>query len=469
MLFNSLAFLCFLPIVLIGVGTLPQRWRNRFLLMAGYFFYGCWDWRFLGLLFLSTVIDFTAGRLMSASTDARRRKLVLVCSLAANLTILGFFKYFNFFAGSAVELLRWLGVHASPPLLSVVLPVGISFYTFQSMSYAIDVYRGDTKPADRFLDYATYVAYFPQLVAGPIERAGHLLPQIISPAKVTAERINVGLTLMMLGFIKKVLIADQLAPEVDRIFSAPAHLSSGMLLKGAYFFMFQIYCDFSGYSDIARGVSELLGIRLRLNFNQPYLSQSITEFWRRWHMSLSSWLRDYLYIPLGGNRHGRWMTYRNLMLTMLIGGLWHGANWTFVAWGGLHGFYLSVERMSGIGTGVGPSHERSAGAWAGRVLRTVLTFHLVVFAWIFFRAASFTIAFQYIAGIAHLTHLTAIGIAPLLVAAAVLLIDIPQNAAGDHVVFMRLPWWVQSPLYATACFALVLWGGGDVPFIYFQF
>ncbi len=464
MLFNSLAFLCFLPAVLIGVGFLPGTWRNRFLLAAGYVFYGSWDWRFLCLLWLSTIIDFTAGRLIYSARDVRTRKLVLIASLSANLTILGFFKYCNFFVGSAVGLLHALGLHASAPMLSIVLPIGISFYTFQSMSYVIDVYRNEIKPAKRLWDYAVYVAYFPQLVAGPIERAGHLLPQIIAPARVTAERINTGLLLMLLGFTKKTLIADLLAPEVDRIFADPRHMSSGMLLRGAYFFTFQIYCDFSGYTDIARGVSELLGIRLRLNFDQPYLAQSITEFWRRWHMSLSAWLRDYLYIPLGGNRSGDWATYRNLMLTMLIGGLWHGASWTFVVWGGLHGVYLSVERMLGI-----RATSAATRSVAFRVGRTLLTFHLVVLAWIVFRAPDFATAFHYLTGLARLTHLSAVGPWPVIVAAAILIIDLPQSISGDHVVFLRLPWWVQSPAYAVLCFAMLLYGGGEVPFIYFQF
>ncbi|MFI5396499.1 MAG: MBOAT family O-acyltransferase [Candidatus Binatia bacterium] len=468
MLFNSIAFLCFLPIVLIGIGVLPKSWRNSFLLVAGYFFYGCWDWRFLGLLFLSTNIDFFAGRAIYASTNARTRKLILIASLSANLTILGFFKYFNFFADSARALLHVLGFSPSLPVLSIVLPVGVSFYTFQSMSYAIDVYRGHTKPADRFLDYAVYVAYFPQLVAGPIERAAHLLPQIVSPAKVTWERVNIGLTLMLLGFTKKVLIADLLEPEVTRIFAHPGRMSSGMLLRGAYFFAFQIYCDFSGYSDVARGVSELLGIRLRINFNQPYLSQSITEFWRRWHMSLSAWLRDYLYIPLGGNRYGQRKTYRNLLLTMLIGGLWHGANWTFVAWGGLHGFFLAAERALGVGQGESAVDNP---VWRGikRVGLTLVTFHLVVFAWIFFRAANFTLAFEYIRGIFLFNNLAAVGVLPLLVAVAILAIDVPQNASGEHAVFLRTPWWVQAPAYAALCFAMILFGGRETPFIYFQF
>jgi len=470
MLFNSISFLFFLPAVLIGIRLLPDRWRNRFLLVAGYFFYGCWDWRFLGLLFLSTVIDFWAAHLISTARDSYRRRMVLIAGLSANLTILGFFKYFNFFVGSAQAFFEWAGLHVSVPMLSVILPVGVSFYTFQSMSYTIDVYRGDAQPVQRFWDYAVYVAYFPQLVAGPIERVSHLFPQILAPAKVTAERINIGLILMLLGFAKKVLIADQLAPEVDQIFAHPAAMSSGLLLRGAYLFSFQIYCDFSGYTDIARGVSELLGIRLCLNFNQPYLSQSITEFWRRWHMSLSSWLRDYLYIPLGGNRQGKWRTYQNLMLTMLIGGLWHGANWTFVVWGGLHGSYLALERIRGIGKAEGaPAQYDSIRYWAGRGMRTLVTFHMVLFGWIFFRASSLTAALQYVSGIFRFTDLQAVGVAPLIVAAAILSIDIAQNRSGDHAVFLRAPWWVQSPVYTALCLAMILYGGSDVPFIYFQF
>ncbi|MFQ5667574.1 MAG: MBOAT family O-acyltransferase [Candidatus Binatia bacterium] len=469
MLFNSIDFLFFLPAVLIGTSLVRDRWRNHFLLGVCYFFYSCWDWRFLGLLWLSTLIDFWAGHRIHEAQDTRTRKLALVVSVCANLTILGFFKYFDFFAGSAQVLLESVGIHASLPTLSIILPVGISFYTFQSMSYTIDIYRGEATPAAGFLEYAVYVAYFPQLVAGPIERVKHLLPQIRTPARVTAERVNIGLTLMMLGYVKKVLIADQLAPVVDRIFADPTHLSSGVLLKGLYFFAFQIYCDFSGYTDIARGVSELFGIRLRLNFNQPYLSQSITEFWRRWHMSLSTWLRDYLYIPLGGNRHGKWNTYRNLMLTMLLGGLWHGANWTFVVWGAVHGVWLALERLLGIGRGVASALTSAWSYWAQRGVRTLVTFHVVLLGWVLFRAPSFQVASEYLVGILRFTNLTAVGFGPLIVAAAILAIDIPQNYSGDHVVFLRIPWWFQSPVYASLCLAFILYGGANIPFIYFQF
>ncbi|HYD50196.1 MAG TPA: MBOAT family protein [Terriglobales bacterium] len=462
MLFNSLTFLVFLPIVWLTMRALPVRWKNPFLLAASYFFYGCWDWRFLALLFGTTVIDFWVGKKLGEIDDPSRRKRILWLSLGANLGVLGFFKYFNFFVDSAAGALAALGFVPNTPLLEIILPVGISFYTFQSMSYTIDIYRRRTEPARRFEDFALYVAYFPQLVAGPISRADDLMPQLVRPAPITFASINTGLMLIFLGLFKKVLIADMLAPEVDRIFTHPDAMSAGVLLRGAYFFTFQIYCDFSGYSDMARGVSRLFGAELVINFNQPYLSQSITEFWRRWHISLSHWLRDYLYIPLGGNRFGPWKTYRNLMLTMLIGGLWHGANWTYVVWGGLHGLYLAAERMLGIGADVG-------GGWLRRAAGGVVTFHLVALAWIFFRAPNFSVAFEYIRGILAFDNLAAVGPIPFLVAAVVMALDIPQNLSNDHTVFVRARWWMQAPVYAVLCFGILLYGGREIPFIYFQF
>jgi D-alanyl-lipoteichoic acid acyltransferase DltB (MBOAT superfamily) len=467
MLFNSIDFFYFLPVVLIATACVQQPWRNRFLLIGGYYFYGSWDWRFIGLLFLTTVFDFYIGRAIYDSRDPARRRWLLVLSICVSLGVLGFFKYFNFFLDSAVQFLSLLGINASGPALQIILPVGVSFYTFQSMAYVIDIYRGVMTPAPSFLGYATYVSYFPQLVAGPIERPGRLLPQILAPGRVTTDRINLALSLLVIGYAKKVLIADTVAPEVDRIFAQPEAMSSGMLLRGAYLFTLQIYGDFSGYSDIARGVSELFGVRLMVNFNQPYLSLSITEFWRRWHISLSTWLRDYLYIPLGGNRGGSWMTYRNLLLTMLIGGLWHGANWTFVVWGGVHGLLLAVERAIGIG-----AVADSATGAVTRFLRGVLTFHLVVFCWIFFRAPDVHTAFSYLAGIAPLSGLGDIGWMPLLMGMALLVIDLPQWLSGEHTFMVRVPWWVRSPVYAAVCFLTLgrlLWGGAETPFIYFQF
>lgn len=469
MLFNSLAFLVFLPVVLVTVGVLPRRWRNPFLLLASYYFYACWDWRFLSLLCITTVVDYCVALWIHASDDERRRKLLLLASITINLGILGFFKYFNFFLGSALRLLQTVGIQASPYTLSVILPVGISFYTFQSMSYAIDVYRRQMEPVRGLLDFALYVSYFPQLVAGPIERASHLMPQILAPAPVTAERVEIGLVLILVGFVRKVLIADGVAPEVDRLFSGAVELNSGLALRAAVLFSLQVYGDFAGYSDIARGTSELLGIRLRNNFEQPYLSRSMTEVWTRWHVSLSSWLRDYLYIPLGGNRYGTWKTYRNLMLTMLIGGLWHGANWTFVAWGGLHGLFLVIERMLGVGRN---QQRRTSGKRTNPlvvVCTTLYAFSLWTLAVVFFRSRTVSFAVHLISSVARLENLTAIGLKPFLVGAAVLAIDIPQYLSGEHAVFRRLPWWVQSPLYATACLLLILLGGLEVPFIYFQF
>jgi len=471
MLFNSESFLIFLPIVLLGAGLLPGVWRKHFLLAASYFFYGSWDWRFLGLIFLTTVVDYNVAHAVRRQVDPVVRKRWLLVSVIFNLGVLGFFKYFNFFVGSALSALESLGVPASAPTLQIILPVGISFYTFQSMSYVIDVYRRDMEPVTSFWDYALYVSYFPQLVAGPIERGSRLLPQILSPARVTPSRISIGITLILVGMAKKVLIADSVALEVDRIFSSPEELTAGMLLRGAYLFAFQIYGDFSGYSDIARGVSELFGIRLMINFEQPYLSRSITEFWRRWHISLSTWLRDYLYIPLGGNRRGSLLTYRNLMLTMLIGGLWHGAAWTFVIWGGLHGALLAVERMLGIGADARPGAASLRG-WLTRAAGMVLTFHLVVLCWIFFRAPDVGVAFDFIAGIARLDALGDVGSMPFLILFAVLAIDVPQYLSGRHTVFGRIPWWLRSPAYAALAMVVlgkILYGGRDLPFIYFQF
>ncbi len=468
MLFNSVTFVLFLPLVLLLIAAAPRRLRNVVILAASYVFYGAWDWRFLGLILTSTLIDYFTALVVEESDDPKRRKMALSVSLIGNLGILGTFKYFNFFVDSAVVLIEWAGFHASRPALNLILPVGISFYTLRTMSYTIDVYLGNMKATRRFLEFAVYVAYFPQLVAGPIERARDLLPQIVAPAKVTADRINIGLMLMMIGFTKKVLIADSIAPITAEIYDQPEAYSAGVLLQGCYLYTLQIFCDFSGYSDIARGVSELLGIRLGDNFRQPYLSQSVTEFWRRWHMSLGSWLRDYVYVPLGGNRYGSVRTYGNIMATWLLCGLWHGAAWTYVAWGGLNGFYICVERALGIGRGE-PPLARSPREWAWRVTRTVITFHLVVTTFIVFPSPSFAHIVEYVRGMLVFDSLLAIGPLPFIAGLAVLAIDVPQNASDDHTIFLRLPWWLQSPVYAVLCLAMMLYGDREIPFIYFQF
>ena len=327
MLFNSWEYFVFLPVVLLLYYSLTRRWQNHLLLAASYIFYSWWDWRFTVLLVISTIVDFYLGIAIHQAEEPRHRRRLLVISCIVNFGMLGFFKYFNFFSDSAAHLLQSLGLHAHPIVLQIILPAGISFYTFQTMNYVIDIYRREMQPTRNILTYATFVSYFPHLVAGPIIRAELLLPQLENERVVDNQKFRGGCLLILIGLFKKVVIADSLAPDVTPYFTHPATYSSLVLLKGLYYFSLQIYCDFSGYTDIARGTSRLLGIELPENFNQPYLSQTITEFWRRWHISLSSWLRDYLYIPLGGNRRGRLRTYGNLMLTMVLGGLWHGANW----------------------------------------------------------------------------------------------------------------------------------------------
>ena len=342
MLFNSQVFLIFFVVVYGLYRLLPHRWQNVLLLVSSYFFYGWWDWRFLTLIFLSTVIDYIAGGIIySAGPNQRRRKAAVVVSMTSNLVILGFFKYFNFFADNLSAVLQYAGLPAFTRHLNIILPVGISFYTFQAMSYALDIYRGHLKPARSFLNFATFVAYFPQLVAGPIERASNLLPQIENPRTITRAGIESGAWLIFWGLFKKCVIADNLAVLVDGVFGATGATGATSLLA-LYAFAFQILCDFSGYSDIARGLARWMGVELMLNFNNPYAALNPKDFWSRWHISLSSWLRDYLYIPLGGNRKGRRRTYINLALTMLLGGLWHGAAWTFVTWGAFHGLLLVI-------------------------------------------------------------------------------------------------------------------------------
>jgi alginate O-acetyltransferase complex protein AlgI len=391
MIFNSLVFFVFLGIVLPLYFLCRHRWQNHVLLVASYVFYGWWDYRFLALLFLSTVVDYVCGRRISRSDSDTVRRRYLLLSLITNLGCLGFFKYYNFFAESAGRLLEGFGLAVDAPTLNVILPVGISFYTFQSLSYTIDVYRRQCPPAKHFFDFALYVSFFPQLVAGPIERSLHLLPQVESPRTFSAQAAVDGIALMALGYVKKLVIADRLAPLVDTAFqgsSLPfADAGSWIFI---YAFAFQIYGDFSGYSDIARGISKVLGFDLMVNFRAPYLVSNPSAFWQHWHISLSSWLRDYLYIPLGGNRHGAWITYRNLMTTMLLGGLWHGAGWAFVIWGLFHGLLLSIHRRF---TPLLKQIDQQAAKvpwgrplWRG--LTVVVFFHLTCIGWLIFRAGA---------------------------------------------------------------------------------
>lgn len=382
MLFNTLQFALFFAIIYSLYLLLDHQKQNRMLLAASYFFYGYWDWRFLSLLLLTTTLDYYFGNKIAATEDASKRKQYVTLSVCANLGILGFFKYFNFFADSLKDLFGVLGFQTDIVTLKVLLPIGISFYTFQSMGYVIDVYRRDVKPAKNFLDFALYTAYFPHLVAGPIMRATTLLPQVENPRILDKEQIRRGIVLILWGLFKKVIVADNMASIANPIFAQNGSINGAQAMIGIYAFAFQIYGDFSGYSDIARGLSKMMGFELMLNFNLPYFAKNPQDFWRRWHISFSTWLRDYLYIPLGGNKKGSLRTYINLMLTMLLGGLWHGAAWTFVIWGAFHGVLLSLHRMI-----VGNQRAQDDNGILS-ALKIVGMFHLTCFGWLIFRARS---------------------------------------------------------------------------------
>ena len=475
MYFNSFTFLIFLAIVLPVYYALSHRWQNRLLLAASYVFYGTWDWRFLFLLVGSTVVDFFVAGRLERTSDVRVRRWLLGISLTVNLGFLFVFKYFNFFVDSFCMMTSHLGLGELLWAMRVVVPVGISFYTFQTLAYTIDVYWRKVQPTRNFVDFALYVSYFPQLVAGPIERAGRLLPQICQKRVVRPEQLAAAMQLILMGYVKKIAIADAVAPYVNDIFAEPAACSTLKLLVGLYLFAVQIYGDFSGYSDIARGVSRLFGIELMVNFRQPYLSASITEFWRRWHISLSSWLREYLYIPLGGNRSGQLKTYRNLMIVMLLGGLWHGASWTFVIWGGLHGLYLAIERFMHGHSSKRAEAERdlTPGQWAGFVLRVLFTFHLVCLAWLFFRADSFGNAFTYLSGLLHggLACERALLAVALFYVGLMLLIDLPCWVDDREVPFVQgTRWYIRGIAQAAALILITFVGAsGASEFIYFQF
>jgi len=476
MLFNSLIFLLFLPCVWLIHSSVGKRFQNLVLLLASYLFYGSWDWRFLSLLWLSTVVDYVCGIAM-AKHPAKKGRFLLV-SLITNLGILGTFKYCDFFIYSAERALGILGFEANLPVLGLILPVGISFYTFQTMAYSIDVYRGRQSPSSNFLSFALYVAYFPQLVAGPIERSTHLLPQIERKRRVTREDISAAFELCILGYFKKVFIADSVAPLVNSSFSEWGSQSAFSLIVAVALFALQIYGDFAGYSDIARGVSRLFGIRLCINFRQPYLSANITDFWRRWHISLSTWLRDYLYIPLGGNRKGKLRTYGNLMITMLLGGLWHGASWNFVVWGGLHGLYLSVHKLMMKNKDISTNHPpHQTGIWcsAGWLFRVLATFALVCLTWVFFRSSSLTQSVGIISRIFTLAH----GAFPLksiiylfFYGGIAVLLDALCWFRGEETPFGgfdRVP-FLKGFIYGTMVFLIFCLGDTNAQsFIYFQF
>jgi len=397
MIFNSVDFILFFPVVYLLYIGFSHKKQNILLLIASYFFYGYWDYRFLSLLVLSTVIDYYASLGIEANRDnPTKKKYFLYISILSNLGILGFFKYFNFFVKSAVSAFGAFGISMHEPTLNIILPLGISFYTFQTMSYTIDVYRGDLKPARNFLDFALFVTYFPQLVAGPIERATNLLPQITNERKITFENLKQGAFLVLFGFFKKVYIADNMATIVDPFFLSGDSLATrtgAEAFLGATAFVFQIYGDFSGYSDIARGISKFLGIELIRNFNHPLFSQNINDFWRRWHISFMNWLRDYVYVPLGGKNDSEFRQHINSLIVFLLSGLWHGANWTFVLWGFFWGVVTSIYRIFRKITAPKDGSKRPPPNKYLVPFNFLFTFTLIIFSCFFFRSQDITTAF----------------------------------------------------------------------------
>lgn len=400
MLFNSVSFAIFLPVVFILYWLIFNRnlqLQNFLLLCASYFFYACWDWRFLFLLVFSTLLDYFTGLKMTESENPKSRSFWLWLSILINLGFLGVFKYYNFFAGSFTQMFSNFGLNVNPWTLKVILPVGISFYTFHGLSYVIDIYKRRIKAERNFIDYSLFVSFFPLLVAGPIERATHLLPQIKKARVFNYHNAANGLRQILWGLFKKIVIADQCAEFANTIFANSASYSGSTLVLGAIFFTFQIYCDFSGYSDIALGVARLFGIELLRNFAFPYFSRGVAEFWRRWHISLSTWFRDYLYVPLGGSKGGTWLKVRNTFIIFLVSGFWHGANWTFIIWGFLNALFImpsiifKTNRNNLEIVAKGKSLPTLS-----EFLHILLTFCMVVFAWIFFRANNVTHAFNYL-------------------------------------------------------------------------
>ena len=472
MLFDSALFLWFFAAVFVvywGVSRFPSV-RIAWLLVASYAFYAAWNVELLALIVGSTLLDFYVGRALHRSEDAAVRTRWLLVSLCANLGLLSLFKYGNFVLSSVQGVLDAAAVGATLPVLDLVLPVGISFYTFQTLSYTIDIYRRRLEPTNNLLHFALFVSFFPQLVAGPIVRASEFLHQIPQRAVPDAAREGAGLFLIARGLTKKIVFADYLATSlVDRVFDNPELYSSVEILFAVYGYAVQIYCDFSGYSDVAIGAAMLLGFKLPENFRRPYGAADLQDFWRRWHITLSTWLRDYLYIPLGGNRGGTWGTYRNLAITMLLGGLWHGAAWTFVVWGALHGAALGVVRM--VQRRWPPVREGQGGL--RRMVGVVVTFHFVCFCWIFFRARSFENAGDVLAGLARGTAYTPNLTLPIVAAigGAMLLHWTPRRWIDrGSPLFAGLPSFVQGVLLAALAIALAqLKGAGPQPFIYFQF
>jgi alginate O-acetyltransferase complex protein AlgI len=474
MVFNSLQFAAFFIIVYGLYRVLWHRAQNRMLLAASYVFYGAWDWRFLGLLIGSTIIDFYVARYIGCHTETRTRRVALLLSLAYNLGVLGFFKYFNFFAEGLGRIFGLIGWTLDPATVHVILPMGISFYTFMTISYVVDVYRGEIEPADSLLEFALFVAYFPHLVAGPILRASKLLPQIAHPRVITREHTVEGLWLTGWGLFQKMFVADNLGGIVDAAFRPSAAPTGSEVLVAIYAFAFQIYGDFAGYSNMARGISKLLGIELNVNFCFPYFVTSPQAFWRHWHISLSTWLRDYLYIPLGGNRGSDLATMRNLLITMILGGLWHGAAWTFVLWGTYQGLALVIAR-SMIRWGERRRIVIPEGLHWKRVALALVMFHVTCYGWLIFRARSvgqIVDLTRRIAGdvVPSVSTLPSLLIPLTLIVGPLLVVHSYQARHGSESAPLALLPPIRYALYGAVFYLVLLFGSFEGPqFIYFQF
>lgn len=478
MLFNSFGFALFLPFVFMlywFVANKSLKLQNILLLGSSYFFYSCWDWRFLFLLIFSTLLDYFSGFQIEKSKNNYQRKFWFWLSIIVNLGFLGIFKYFNFFAESLKDLISVFGFEVNIWSLKVILPIGISFYTFHGLSYVIDIYKNRIKAEKNFVDYAVFVSFFPLLVAGPIERATHLLPQIKRKRDFNYQQAVDGLRQILWGLFKKIVIADNCAIYANMIFNNSAEYSGSTLLIGAVFFAFQIYGDFSGYSDIALGVSRLFGIELLQNFSFPYFSRDIAEFWRRWHISLSSWFKDYLYIPLGGSKGGIWMQIRNTFIVFLVSGFWHGANWTFIFWGLLNAIYflpllIFNKNRDHIEIVASQSKLPSLKEW----MLMLSTFGLTVFAWIFFRANDLHHAFQFIAGMFSRSLFSLPSIRPTYVILLIVFFIIIEwqgrkyKYALEKVAF-RCTCYFRWAMYVILIMAIFIFGAKEQEFIYFQF
>lgn len=476
MLFNTIDFAIFMPIVFLlywFVFKKNIKIQNLFLLVTSYFFYACWDWRFLGLIFVSSLVDYLVGLSLAKTEEKAKRKTLLITSLVVNLGILGFFKYYNFFIESFQEVFSLFGRSLESSSLNILLPVGISFYTFQTLSYTIDVYRKRIEPTNNILSFFTFVSFFPQLVAGPIERASNLLPQFERKRQFDYAKSVDGLRLILLGLFKKMVIADNCALAVNEIFTNYSEYNGSTLFFGAFFFAFQIYGDFSGYSDIAIGTARLLGFDLMQNFNSPYLSRNLGEFWRRWHISLSTWFRDYVYIPLGGNQVSKAKWIRNIFIVFLLSGFWHGANWTFIIWGFIHAlFFLPLIFQNKNG------HFKDV-ADPGKLLPSLKsvvqignTFLIVLVAWVFFRAENVTHAFLYLQEMFSVSLFSF----PMVSKGLVLFLMVYmifEWLQRDKKHLLEIDFIRSKPLriavYYCLAFIIFYFAGDTQPFIYFQF